>query len=407
MSAAGPWIWLAVALAACPRAGWADWFAGDYRLSSVFRFDDETGAQLPGGIPAGTAGLESAAGVAVGANGRLYVSSLDTGEILHFNAATGTPLPSPIPGGRDGLFANLRNEINPNGAPGPMRIGPDNQLYVSDYGGSRLRKFDAVTGLELASAATGLGPPGGFAWGPDGDLYVGNFGAATVIRVHNGVQQFFILPGGPMRTPSSLLFLPNGDLLVASMFANAIHRFNAQGTYLGEFAAIAPIPPPIDGTNYPSDLAFDQHGNVVLAVLGPTNPPDNRGQLLRYALNDGSVAGTLIDTLVDAYPPISSLAWVHPTDAIAGDYNSDGVVDGGDFTKWKADMGKWVAKGGGADGNGDGVVDAADYVYLRNVMTPSGASIALSVPEPTAWAMIVAAGWGAAVTWRRRKLVRD
>ncbi len=377
----------------------ADWLAGDYRLSSVFRFNDQTGAELPGGIPAGAAGLESAAGVAVGPNGNLYVASQDTGEILYFDGTTGAPLPSPIPGGRDGLFANMRTDINPNGAPGPLRFGPDNNLYVSDYGGSRVRKFNPTTGEELASAATGLGPPGGFAFAPNGDLYVGNFGSSTVIRVHEGMQQFFILPGTtPMSTPSSLLFLPNGDLLIVSMFRNAIHRFDSTGTYLGVFATIAPVPPPIDNTNYPSDIAFDQDGNVVLAVLGPTNPPDNRGQILRYALNEGSIAGTLIDTLVDAYPPLSSLAWVRSATAIPGDYNSDGQVDAGDYAKWRGDFGKWVAKGGGADGTGDGVVDAADYVFWRNLFgSGTGSSIALVVPEPVTlaqflWCSLLVAG---------------
>lgn len=382
---------------------YSDWLAGDYRLSSVFRFNDQTGVELPGNIPAGTAGLESAAGVAVGPNGNWYVSSQDTGEILHFDGVTGAPLPSPIPGGRDGLFANMRTEINPNGAPGPIRFGPDNYLYVSDYGGSRLRKFNPTTGEELASAATGLGPPGGFAFGPDGDLYVGNFGASAIIRVHNGVQSFFVLPGvTPMSTPSSLLFLPDGDLLVVSMFRNAIHRFSSAGAYRGVFATIDPVPPPIDNTNYPSDIAFDQDGNVVLAVLGPTNPPDNRGQILRYALAEGSVAGTLVDTLVDTYPPLSSLAWIRSANAIPGDYNSDGQVNTSDFAKWQSNFGKWVAKGGGADGTGDGVVDAADYVFWRNLVAGgSGPSVILTVPEPVAIHLLL---WGILLdTWLRKR----
>ena len=75
---------------------------------------------------------------------------------------------------------------------------------------------------------------------------------------------------------------------------------------------------------------------MVVAVLGATNPsgpPSDpcqegcRGQILRFALDEGSVAGTLLETLVDAYPPMGSIAWIRPADAIRGDYNSDGAVD--------------------------------------------------------------------------------
>ncbi|HEX2477556.1 MAG TPA: hypothetical protein VHK01_22560 [Lacipirellulaceae bacterium] len=367
-------------------ACFADFLAGDFKFNSVFRFDDETGAEVPGGIPAGAAGLEATAGVTVGPNGNIYVSSQNTGEILFYDGETGAPLPTPLPGGRDGLFAVLLNEDeeNPFGAPGPLRFGPNGNLYVSDFGGTTVRVFDGATGAELAPAATGLGPPGGLTFAPNGDLYVGNFGTSAVIRVRNGVQQTFIASGtGPILTPSAMLFVPNGDMLVVSMFANEIHRYSPSGAYRGVFATIEPMPPPVDVTNYPSEIAFDADGNVVVAVLGATNPPDNRGKILRYALNEGSIAGTLLDTLVDAYPPMGSIAWIRSPDAITGDYDSDGTVNAADLTKWRADFGKWVAKGGGADGNGNGIVDTADYVVWRKAFGIDASPGNLSaVPEP-------------------------
>ncbi len=369
----------------------ADLLAGDFKFNSVFRFDDETGAEVLGGIPAGGAGLEATAGVIVGPDDNIYISSQNTGEILYYHGETGAPLPSPLPGGRDGLFARLRTESHPGGAPGPLRFGPNGNLYVSDFGGTTVRVFDGSTGAELAPAATGFGPPGGLTFAPNGDLYVGNFGTSAVIRVRNGVQQTFIASGtGPILTPSAMLFVPNGDMLVVSMFANEIHRYSPSGAYRGVFATIEPVPPPVDVTNYPSDIAFDADGNVVVAVLGATNPPDNRGQILRYALNEGSIAGTLLDTLVDAYPPMGSIAWIRSPDAITGDYDSDGTVNAADLTKWRADFGKWVAKAGGADGNGNGIVDAADYVVWRKAFG-SGTNIGTTttVPEPSAAAVIV------------------
>ncbi len=376
-------------------ASLADLLAGDFKFNSVFRFDDESGVEVPGGIPVGSAGLQATAGVEIGPDGNIYVSSQNTGEILFYDGETGAPLPSPLTGGRDGLFAVLLNddEENPFGAPGPLRFGPNGNLYVSDFGGTTVRVFDGATGAELAPAATGFGPPGGLTFAPNGDLYVGNFGSSGVIRVRNGVQQNFITSGtGPIVTPSSMLFIPNGDMLVVSMYANEIHRYSAGGAYLGLFAAIEPVPPPIDGTNYPSDIAFDADGNIVVAVLGATNPPDNRGQILRFALNDASIAGTLLDTLVDAFPPMGSIAWIPSPDAITGDYDSDAAVNAGDLNKWRADFGKWVAKGGGADGNGDRIVDAADYVVWRKAfLGGTGTGTNSTVPEPSAAAIIVIA----------------
>jgi DNA-binding beta-propeller fold protein YncE len=377
----GTWITLVVPLR---ETVFADLLAGDFKFNSVFRFDDETGAEVPGGISAGTVGLEATAGLEVGPDGNIYVSSQNSGEVLYYDGQSGAPLPSPLPGGRDGLFAQLRTESHPGGAPGPLRFGQDGNLYVSDFGGTTVRVFDGSTGAELAPAATGLGPPGGLTFGPNGDLYVGNFGTSAVIRVRNGVQQPFIASGtGPILTPSAMLCVPNGDMLVVSMFANEIHRYSSTGGYLGVFATIEPVPPPVDVTNYPSDIAFDADGNVVVAVLGATNPPDNRGQILRFALNEGSIAGTLLETLVDAYPPMGSIAWIRSPDAIMGDFDGNGAVDAADLNKWRADFGKLVAKGGGADGSGNGIVDSADYVVWRKAFsTEPSAGAADAVPEP-------------------------
>jgi hypothetical protein len=379
-----------------PPACRAEILGGDYKFNGVFRFSD-TGTPVAGSIPSGTAGLQGTAGVEIGPDGNIYVSSKDSGEVLRFSAATGAPLPSPLVGGRDGLFAVLRDSSHPNSGPGPLKFGPNGHLYVADYGGTTVRKFDGVTGAELGTVVTGLAPPAGMTFAADGDLYVGNFGTSAIIRVHNGQKSTFIASGtGPIATPSSLLFVPNGDLLVVSMFANEIHRYSSTGAYLGVFAAIEPLEPAVGNTNYPSDIGFDQNGNILVAVLGATNPPDNRGQILRYRLDEGSVAGTLLNTVVDAYPAIGSVAWIRSANAIVGDFDSNGTVNTADYTKWRGDLGKFVAGGGGADGNGNGVVDAADYVVWRNYQSPGPAIGALQVPEPSSLIMTLLFGISAA-----------
>jgi prepilin-type N-terminal cleavage/methylation domain-containing protein len=378
----------------------ADILGGDFKRNGVFRFNDAGQNVLtpteanpfPAWIPEFSAELEATSGIAIGPDGNIYVASKDTGEVLFYDGQTGAPLClNNCASTRPGLFADLQDGApgHANSGPGPIRFGPDGNLYVSDYGGTEIRAFNGATGVELPVVATGFGPPAGLAFAPNGDLYAGNFGTSAIIRIRNGQQQTFIASGtGPILTPSAILVVPGDDLLIVSMFANEIHRYSATGAYLGVFATI-PRTEPLEGdTEYPSDIAFDADGNILVAVLGATNPPDNRGQILRYRLNPDSVAGTLINPpVVETYPPIGSITWIRSSDALLGDYNSDGEIDAADYeNKWFMNYGKWVARGGGADGNSNGIVDAADYVLWRKMIgsVNPGSSSAAAVPEPSA-----------------------
>lgn len=76
-----------------------------------------------------------------------------------------------------------------------------------------------------------------------------------------------------------------------------------------------------------------------------------------------------------------------------GDFNTDGVVDAGDYLAWRGSFGQQVASpGGGADANGDGVVNAADFTIWRDAYVrsaPGGASSA--APEPNAAVVLFSA----------------
>jgi hypothetical protein len=383
----------------------ADILAGTYtgtvsaELGRVFRFDDQTGEEIPGGVAAGAGGIDSIAGLAVGADGHIYVSSQDQvtggGAIFKFDGTTGLQIGS-------GPFINFSDPAHPNSQPGVIRFGPDGNLYAADFGstsaftGSHVRVF-SPSGTELAPAATFINKVGGLAFAPNGDLFIGNFGTNSILRVRNGVMSTFIPSDGRIGWPASLLVLPEGDLLVASMRNNRVLRYNigdTTGTYEGIFAEVPlqgdelDVPP----TNFPSDLSFDQDGNVMLAVLGPTViPHEDRGQILRYALAEGSVAGVPLTPLAEEYPPFSSAIWIASPNASPGDFNSDDVVDLDDYQKWKADYGKWVAKGGGADGNADGVVNSADYSVWRNAISGSAGTGSAIVPEPSSLLSILLA----------------
>jgi hypothetical protein len=78
---------------------------------------------------------------------------------------------------------------------------------------------------------------------------------------------------------------------------------------------------------------------------------------------------------------------------VAGDYNSNGVVDAADYTVWRDLLGSEVTAGTGADGSGpgglpDGFVDQFDYQLWTDhfgEMAAGSGSIAAAnaIPEPT------------------------
>lgn len=82
-------------------------------------------------------------------------------------------------------------------------------------------------------------------------------------------------------------------------------------------------------------------------------------------------------------------ALVEAVATINADYNSDGVVDAGDYSVWRDSFGL-TGKSLAADGNGDGVVDDKDYTHWRNYFGASaggGAGRAatmrgVAAPEP-------------------------
>ncbi len=87
---------------------------------------------------------------------------------------------------------------------------------------------------------------------------------------------------------------------------------------------------------------------------------------------------------------------------LAGDYNRDGVVDAADYVVWREAMQGDINLA--ADGSRNGVIDQADYeVWRMNFGTTSTPSLAMAVavPEPSMWLLLLTAAIPPRVTRRR------
>jgi hypothetical protein len=98
--------------------------------------------------------------------------------------------------------------------------------------------------------------------------------------------------------------------------------------------------------------------------------------------------------------------------ALTGDYDHNGIVDAGDYTIWRDELGE-TGSGLAADGNGDNVVNATDYgLWVSNIGhtasgSGSGSLTTTSVPEPSTAALMLLPCALFAIGCRRRGLGRN
>ena len=180
--------------------------------------------------------MSGPAGLAIGPDGNLYISSQNNDSIVEYNVGTSTL----------STFINttkLDAIVGPFG-PAGLQFGPDGNLYVASSGGDVVRlNMTNVNGTlsytgTNAIISTGLADPTEMTFGTAANdldsLYVSNSGADTVVKIaHAGAANptttAFITPGAnglgttTMNFPSGLTW-QNGKLFVVDLGAHLEFR---------------------------------------------------------------------------------------------------------------------------------------------------------------------------------------
>ncbi len=298
----------------------ANFLASSYFDSALYEFNATTGAVVKTLIaPYSSTLLAQPAGVALGPDGNIYLSSQTNNSIVEYNVstkATSTFIPASV------LQPIAAANSDTNFNPADLVFGPDGNLYValnvgytSTSGGAVIR-FNITSGVgglaytgSYATVASGLIQPSGLAFGTNaGDtnnLYVGDSGDDQVLKISNATSaspsssQFIngTTLASPMSFPTGLNWGPDGDLYVVDLGATNpqgnVYKFKPNGS----FSAIVT---PNSGTGdlisqFPADVAFDGLGNMLTANLGPTYPPALAGSIYQYSLN-GSFGKVLVSS---------------------------------------------------------------------------------------------------------------
>ncbi|MBI4364973.1 MAG: hypothetical protein HY568_06045, partial [Candidatus Latescibacteria bacterium] len=205
-------------------------------------------------------------GVAVAANGDLYICDTANHTIRKVSAATGiitTVAGNGSPGATgDGGAATAARLSSPE----DVEVLANGDLYVADTGNHKIRKVVAATGIITTVAGDGspgssgdggaataarLSSPRGIAVASNGDLYIGDrsnnkirkvTAATGVITTYAGTGTAGYLGDGGaataarLRSPEGVSLASNGDLYVTDTANNAVRVITASTGVISTFA---------------------------------------------------------------------------------------------------------------------------------------------------------------------------
>ena len=191
----------------------------------------------------------------------VLVSNLQTNNINKYDIHTGE---------YRGEFASGLN------GPTRLEIGPDGLIYALQWNGGFVKRYqqngdfvDDFTDLAISQAI-------GIAWDSENNLYVssfnrGNNGFVRKFNASGAHQGLFI--NSNLVGPTDIWFDDDGNMLVNDWSANKVKRFNAQGSFVGDFVSFIAEP---------EGVAF-QDDNVLIG--------DSRNGAVKKYANDGVSLG--------------------------------------------------------------------------------------------------------------------
>lgn len=231
------------------------YYASNRVLNAVNTYEED-GTYIEEFIAQNAGGLSNPQDIIIHPDLFLLVTGTNNEQIKKFDLETGAYLGD----WSDPSFALSR--------PSKMSIGPDNLLYVTQWGttqeGSKIVRFDLqgnYLGAFTPSAPQGLG----HVWDDDGNFYLALFG----LNPGSGTVRKYDSDGNFLEIFITSAFLENptyiwwdeitGDMLVQDFTAGKVLRYDNNGGYIGEF---------ITGINNPEGYTFLQNGNILISERG-------------------------------------------------------------------------------------------------------------------------------------------
>ncbi len=261
---------LALVVASLPFLGLRlGWPAEDLPMLSALVNPDQA-APAAVVITGGDDPLAAPAGVAVGADGTLYVIDSPRDQIRVFNA-DGTPKATwGVSGDGPGEFG-----FSFDFSWGDLAVAPDGNLYVLDPSLARIQAFtpDGTFLFGFGERGSENGQmlyPNGIGVGPNGNVYVGDYqnhrvqvfaGDGAFLASWDGTQG----GGTPLAGPADVAVDADGIVWVTDDILQKIIGFAPDGTIVRSFGKIGAKPGEVRG---PQGIAIDAAGSIYVADYG-------------------------------------------------------------------------------------------------------------------------------------------
>ena len=286
-------------------------YVASHGTDEVLRFDAATGAFVDVFVTAAAGGLSGPTGLLFGHDGSLLVASRATNQVLRYDAATGAFVDVFV--GDDAGTAGIDETgglVHPEG----LAIGLDGHVYVTSSGTDAVLRYDGETGVFkdafVPSGAGGLDDPRGLVFAPLGGLLVASAATHEVLEYDalNGAPlgPFVSAGSGGLIEPHGLAINGARRLFVASVGTDEVLRYHGDsGAFQTVFAAAG-----VGGLDAPRGLSFEQPaqrkmlapspGDVgVVSTLTVYGAEPNAPLALFFGIQSGLVP---ISGCGDAYP---------------------------------------------------------------------------------------------------------
>jgi uncharacterized protein (TIGR03437 family) len=232
----------------------ADLVIGQPDLGTALPNVDTLGTQKPS-----RTSLSSPKGIAVDADGNLYVADSDNNRVLRFPRPvnqSGRITPDALFGQAD-FTSSVSAAVNASSLHGPtgVAIGPDGNLFVADSANNRVLEFASGAGTGAAAVRV-YGQPNFTSGGPAQGASAQNLISPQGIVVDASFN-LYVADAGQNRV---LIFSGTRDAPPAGVTATVVA---GQGSFASSVAGSGPA-----GLRVPIDVALDSSGNIYVSDLG-------------------------------------------------------------------------------------------------------------------------------------------